>query len=759
MRISEVALHHKNITVARKHTQRAEQIIHDGILDDEYFCALKSDFYLTASKFKFTCGELEPKSQKKSTHYISAWKIAEDLTDKSGDDPTTRINAKYHVFDVTQAIKSAAEASPDFLTHVISDEFVLNSLEMRATQELYEALGTYSIDCLRTACELGTDQQMAQSYTRLGKYCYQLLGNTYTHNSQLAEEFISSILTGMSLGSLEAAHYFPCLLKQDFYSNSDQAEELFLAKCEEVPSWLFLQWQAQIMSYLGKPLARLLVPIVQRLIKDYPNGVMYNFRQTCEAQPELRDRPEIREMYETLFADSRIETLFEAMNRVCQPEHYLRYHLEQLLDSREDLSEAIDGLLERVFNERVWSCSSVQGPLFKVLDKYRSELEKLKDMDREAATKYANGIISRKLHEAIKLRLQSAKLRALQLKDYSPYLSQFSGEDFEIEVPGQYRGDQKPLPRYHTKIAKFDRFVRVMESKCNPIKISLVGDDSKTYGFLVKFGEDLRQDQRLQQIFRITNKTLRNDTSCKRRYLSINTYDVVPLSTSLGLIQWVDGTKSLREFVEFSMPDKSVIETVANEYGQWIEKAGRASGRVNSYKLALDKYNPSTVIAKMRDLVGKINRDYLRKTFTMLSPSLQCFVSLRHNFITSYSTMCLAHWICGVGDRHLENTLIEVKTGKCYGIDFGLAFGAGIDQWVPELVPFRLTAQILGLLRPFDEQALFGVTMTHVLAALRKERGPIMACLNVFIHEPLDWSRHVNKNLEADGEEHLEGRV
>jgi len=32
----------------------------------------------------------------------------------------------------------------------------------------------------------------------------------------------------------------------------------------------------------------------------------------------------------------------------------------------------------------------------------------------------------------------------------------------------------------------------------------------------------------------------------------------------------------------------------------------------------------------------------------------------------------------GIGDRHLENFLINYQTGELVGIDFGFSFGAGI---------------------------------------------------------------------------------
>ena len=752
MNIAELAMNNRNNNVAKKHTLRVERIVHELDDDDEDSAKLKNNFTLMASKYKFLCGEVETSAKKKCNYYVSSWQIADELINDDNADLSTKIKAKYHLFDLTTSLSTAVEQNRELLNLVMSNEFVMSSVSSSSeTNDIFGALKDFSFSSLKSVCGAGEGAEMAESYARFGRYCYNLVHESCRPDSTLQQEFISAILTAMSLGSLEAAHYFPCLLKYEYYRDNEQAVQLFSSKSEAVPSWLFLAWQAQIMSHLGKPFAQILIPIVKRLIEDYPNGVMYNFRQTYETLPELRQNPEVQGMYDTLFGDKRMETFFEALHRVCQPEHFARHHLMQVFESKQDFSAAFETFFNTVYPAE-GNGDALQGPLYKVLDKCKPEIEKLRSMDYETAKKSASSL-SEELYRAMKKRLANVKKLALQLKDYSPFLGRFSDQDFEVEVPGQYTGNKKPLLRYHIKILKFDRFIRIMESKCNPIKIGMIGNDAKTYGFLVKFGEDLRQDQRLQQIFSITNKTLDNDANCKRRYLSINTYHVVPLSTTLGLIEWVDNTKSLKDFVEFSLPDRDLIESIAGKYDSWIGKASKSSQRSHNYKQALIKYSPKDVITKMKELVGQLDWDCFRKTFVMLSPSLDCFVSLRRNFIASYATMCIIHWVTGVGDRHLENMLIEVKTGKCYGIDFGMAFGAGIDQLIPELVPFRLTPQITGLFKPFDEQALFGVTMTHVLSALRNEKGPLLASLDVFVHEPLDWSGQIKKQIQNDSEE------
>ena len=51
----------------------------------------------------------------------------------------------------------------------------------------------------------------------------------------------------------------------------------------------------------------------------------------------------------------------------------------------------------------------------------------------------------------------------------------------------------------------------------------------------------------------------------------------------------------------------------------------------------------------------------------------------------------MCSYLLGIGDRHLENFLVDTQDGEVLGIDFGIAFDSGLHLAVPELVPFRLT--------------------------------------------------------------------
>jgi len=90
----------------------------------------------------------------------------------------------------------------------------------------------------------------------------------------------------------------------------------------------------------------------------------------------------------------------------------------------------------------------------------------------------------------------------------------------------------------------------------------------------------------------------------------------------------------------------------------------------------------------------------LRKAFERLSSTCEAYVYLKNRFIRNYATLCIAGYILGIGDRHLENYLINYSTGEVVSIDFGISFGGGYNLLIPELMPFRLTKMFEGVMLP-----------------------------------------------------------
>ncbi|KNC72657.1 hypothetical protein SARC_14782 [Sphaeroforma arctica JP610] len=120
------------------------------------------------------------------------------------------------------------------------------------------------------------------------------------------------------------------------------------------------------------------------------------------------------------------------------------------------------------------------------------------------------------------------------LKEYSPWLAAFHSADHRavdaIEIPGRYSGTAKPIPSLHPTITKFDETVLVLSSIRRPKRIKMLANDGSVHPFLVKGGEDLRLDQRVEGIFDSMNSVFGQNTECRRRRLRLTTYAVVPVS-------------------------------------------------------------------------------------------------------------------------------------------------------------------------------------------------------------------------------------
>lgn len=69
--------------------------------------------------------------------------------------------------------------------------------------------------------------------------------------------------------------------------------------------------------------------------------------------------------------------------------------------------------------------------------------------------------------------------------------------------------------------------------------------------------------------------------------------------------------------------------------------------------------------------------------------------------------MSMIGYIIGLGDRHLDNILVDLTKGEVIHIDYNVCFDKGRSLRVPEKVPFRMTQNI--------ENAL-GVTGVEVCA-------------------------------------------
>jgi len=113
--------------------------------------------------------------------------------------------------------------------------------------------------------------------------------------------------------------------------------------------------------------------------------------------------------------------------------------------------------------------------------------------------------------------------------------------------------------------------------------------------------------------------------------------------------------------------------------------------------------------------------------------------------------MSMVGYTMGIGDRHPSNILIMRKTCRAVHIDFNDSFEkASLRDYVREIVPFRLTRMIVSALGPSGTHGVFRYTATEVMDLMRRNKGTLLAFLDIFLKEPVTdakWYQNASASM------------
>ncbi|TRY93692.1 hypothetical protein DNTS_029400 [Danionella cerebrum] len=284
------------------------------------------------------------------------------------------------------------------------------------------------------------------------------------------------------------------------------------------------------------------------------------------------------------------------------------------------------------------------------------------------------------------------------------------------------------FPGHWVYLAGFDDTVEILASLQKPKKISLKGSDGKFYTMMCKPKDDLRKDCRLMEFNCLINKSLRKDAESRRRDLRIRTYAVIPLNEECGIIEWVNNTAGLRNILTKLYKEKGIYVT-----GTELRK------------LILPKTAPFSEKLKLhKDVLCARHPPVFHEWFLCTFPDPTSWYNSRSAYCRSTAVMSMVGYILGLGDRHGENILFDSFTGECVHVDFNCLFNKGETFDVPEVVPFRLTQNMVHAMGPMGTEGLFRQACEVTLRLMRDQREPLMSVLKTFLHDPLvEWSKPV----------------
>jgi serine/threonine-protein kinase ATR len=114
----------------------------------------------------------------------------------------------------------------------------------------------------------------------------------------------------------------------------------------------------------------------------------------------------------------------------------------------------------------------------------------------------------------------------------------------------------------------------------------------------------------------------------------------------------------------------------------------------------------------------------------------------RKRFIVSIAAWSAIGHVIGLGDRHSENILIDQSSGECVHVDFDCILDKGLYLPKPEVVPFRLTQNIVDVLGPTGTDGLFAQSLGVAMQTLRKNRDTLLSVLEPFVKDPvINWKK------------------
>lgn len=125
--------------------------------------------------------------------------------------------------------------------------------------------------------------------------------------------------------------------------------------------------------------------------------------------------------------------------------------------------------------------------------------------------------------------------------------------------------------------------------------------------------------------------------------------------------------------------------------------------------------------------------------FDCVKYEIVLFLSCRYS--ASVAAMSMVGHILGLGDRHLDNILLDFSSGDIVHIDYNVCFDKGQRLKVPEIVPFRLTQTIEAALGLTGIEGTFRANCEAVVSVLRKNKDILLMLLEVFLWDPLvEWT-------------------
>ncbi|KAJ3232044.1 Serine/threonine-protein kinase smg1 [Chytriomyces hyalinus] len=334
--------------------------------------------------------------------------------------------------------------------------------------------------------------------------------------------------------------------------------------------------------------------------------------------------------------------------------------------------------------------------------------------------------------------------KTLQSSRLSPKLKAL----VDLSVPLPFLGVDETILQVHS----FRSNVTVLPTKTKPKKVDIWAADGRKYSFLLKGHEDLHLDERIQQFLKATNSLLEVDKDARKSGLCARSYEVIPLGDEIGMIQWVERVgsffsifkrwQSRNHSAKHASPGKdAAAEAILRPNEIFNAKVSTALKKAGiSRSVPRPNWPPSILENVFRELCQETPATLIKNELWATSATAARWWQKTKNFAHSSGVNSVIGYIIGLGDRHLDNVLIDGVTGEVVHIDYNVCFEKGLRLRVPETVPFRLTQNIVGGFGISGVEGGFRESSEKTLKVLRQKSDVLMSLLDSLAYDPIsDW--------------------
>jgi hypothetical protein len=698
---------------------------------------------------------------------------------------------------------SAHYAAATNISDSITDSFD-KDLKQQLQSTLYGKMAQHYDAVLAVMEESGAAPRASEKRTR-DDVIKKAAGAGSNSVADIAKLVISTHVKGLQCGSEYCRSRLLKLLKvvgkyPYAVENSMSADNI-----AQIPSWMLLEYAPQLMGCLDLPEGDVAVLLLEHIAVKYPRVLRYPFKITseflgqkgrnlCHNLNRLLYNKSVDAFVEALYGISHPELRWKdglkALNDILAPKREGKTAQTQDMEANKQAQEYYLALRKGTLATE-WVCVKDKIGLYNKTwaKKVRALADEAVGAGGERLLKLGRQsyeLLNEKTKDSYEMSKAKFQSGTVSLQEFSTWLAEFDHITHEIDIPGQDTGskgsDMIDIPGFNKvreTILSVDPFLLVMSSIRKPKRIKFYSSNGKEYKFLVKGGEDLRNDERVESLFMLMNSVVNSPETdfessigtSKLQLMALNknhsdaffarTYAVVPMTSKVGLLEWVNNTIPLKSVIGQQMAKDAVFAarnqgafgssrdeanvhflTASNKRNKWVGNGNDGKTYHTMFK-EKDKESALKIFAEVKE---EIPDHFLRSYLLSMCSGPESFITLRAEFAKTLAASSIFGYVLGIGDRHLDNLLLDTSTGSIVQIDFGICFGMGASKLpTPELMPFRLSDQLTAVLKPLSGRGLLKQYMTHCMRKLRVDEGQqkIINAMEVYVYDPVvDWMKN-----------------